>query len=124
MTGAYRASAILTWSLFAPALACLGSQAFAADALEVPYLTGRVVDNAEILKPATRERLAATLKAHETATGDQIAVLTIPTINDMSVEEYATKVFENWKLGTKEKNNGVLVVVVPNDHKMRIEVGY
>jgi uncharacterized membrane protein YgcG len=91
MTAACRASAILTWSLFASALACFASHAFAADASAVPYLTGRVVDNAEILKPATRERLTATLKAHETATGDQIAVLTVPTINDMSVEECASK---------------------------------
>ena len=51
-------------------------------------------------------------------------MLTVPTIGDTSVEEYATKVFENWKLGKKGTDNGVLVVVVPNDHKMRIEVGY
>ena len=95
-----------------------------ADGAEVPFLTGRVVDNAEILKPATREQLTASLKAHEEATGDQIAVLTVTTINGESVEEYSTRVFENWKLGRKGKDNGVLVVVVPQDRKMRIEVGY
>jgi uncharacterized protein len=96
----------------------------AALAADVPYLSGRVVDDAEILKPATRERLTAELKAHEQATGNQIAVLTVSTIGDESIEEYATRVFENWKLGQKGKDNGVLVIVVPRDRKMRIEVGY
>jgi uncharacterized protein len=95
--------------------------AFAAD---VPYLTGRVVDNAEILKPATRDQIATVLKAHEDKTSNQIAVLTLPTLDGESVEGYATRVFEAWKLGQKGKDNGVLVVVVPNDRKMRIEVGY
>jgi uncharacterized protein len=97
--------------------------AFAAP-IDVPYLTGRVVDNAEILKPATRESVTAMIKAHEQTSSDQIAVLTVPTLNDESVEEFATRVFDRWKLGQKGKDNGVLVIVVPNDRKMRIEVGY
>jgi len=107
-------------------LLCLCAAAWLTVALaaDVPYLSGRVVDDAEILKPATRDRLTAELKAHEQATGNQIAVLTVPTIGDESVEQYATRVFENWKLGQKGKDNGVLVIVVPNDRKMRIEVGY
>ena len=96
----------------------------AAGAADVPYLTGRVVDNAEILKPATRERVAALAKAHEDKTSDQIAVLTIATLGGESVEEFAVRVFEGWKLGQKGKDNGVLVVVAPKDRKMRIEVGY
>lgn len=95
--------------------------AFAAD---VPYLTGRVVDNAQILSPDARTRLAAVLKAHEEATSNQIVVLTVPTIQPEGIEEYATEVFNNWKLGQKGRNNGVLVVVVPQDRRMRIEVGY
>src|SRR5947207_14416132 len=90
----------------------------------VPYLSGRVVDEANILSPAARERLTAALKAHEDATTNQIAVLTVPTIQPDSIEDYAVKVFASWKLGQKGKDNGVLVVVVPKDHKMRIEVGY
>jgi len=93
-------------------------------AVDVPYLTGRVLDNAEILKPATRERVSALAKAHEDRTTDQIAVLTIPTLGGESVEEFAVRVFEAWKLGQKGKDNGVLVVVAPKDRKMRIEVGY
>ena len=102
------------------ALAYLAS----ARAAEVPYLSGRVVDDAEILQPVTRSQLEVAIVGHERHTTDQIVVLTVPTIGDESVEEYATKVFETWKLGIKGNDNGVLVVIVPRDRKMRIEVGY
>ena len=106
------------------AVATLVTAVAARGAVDVPYLTGRVVDNAEILKPATRERVAALAKAHEDKTSDQIAVLTVPTLGGESVEEFAVRVFEAWKLGQKGKDNGVLVIVAPQDRKMRIEVGY
>lgn len=109
---------------FAASLCLLWLYAATVCAADIPFLTGRVVDNAQILTPATRERLTARIKAHEEATGNQIVVLTVPTIQPQSIEDYAVKVFESWKLGQKDKDNGVLVVVVPNDHKMRIEVGY
>jgi uncharacterized protein len=105
----------LAWLLAAPAH---------AQQDDVPYLTGRVVDNAEILKPDTRKRLSETLRQHEQSTTNQIAVLTVPTLKGESVEEYAVRVFEQWKLGQKGKDNGVLVVVAPQDRRMRIEVGY
>jgi uncharacterized protein len=107
------------------AAAALALAAFVlAHAAEVPFLTGRIVDNAEILKPATRSALNDALAAHEQRTGDQIVVLTVPTIGNTSIEQYATQVFDAWKLGTKPKDNGVLIVIVPQDRKMRIEVGY
>jgi len=90
----------------------------------VPYLTGRVVDDAQILSPNAQTRLTAALRAHEQATSNQIVVLTVPTIQPESIEEYAVDVFNNWKLGQQGQNNGVLVVVVPQDRRMRIEVGY
>lgn len=95
-----------------------------ASTIDVPYLTGRIVDNANIMEALTRGQLSERLKAHEQATGNQIVVLTVQTIGDVSIEEYAVKVFEAWKLGQKGKDNGVLVVVAPGDRKMRIEVGY
>ena len=98
--------------------------ALPALATEVPYLSGRVVDDAEILSPAARDRLGKTLKQHEDRTTNQIVVLTVPTIGGDSIEEYAGRVFAEWKLGQKGKDNGVLVVVAPKDRKMRIEVGY
>jgi len=104
-------------------IACLPVARLLA-ATDVPFLTGRVVDDAGILSADARERLSAALKAHEDATTNQVVVLTVPTIGSDSIEEYAVKVFNTWKLGQKGKDNGVLVVVVPQDRKMRIEVGY
>lgn len=95
-----------------------------ARAADVPYLSGRVVDDAEILSPATRERLTAALQAHEEATTNQVAVLTVPTIDGESIEGYAARVFEAWKLGRRDRDNGVLLVIVPQDRMLRIEVGY
>ena len=100
-------------------LACL--RAFAAD---VPYLSGRITDNAEILSAGTKQRLNALLKAHEMETGNQIAVLTVNSLEGESVEEYAHTVFNAWKLGQKGQDNGVLVLVAPSERRMRIEVGY
>jgi uncharacterized protein len=93
-------------------------------AADIPYLTGRVTDDAQILSETTRQSLTKSLKEHEDRTGNQIAVLTVPTINGESIEEYAVDVFQAWKLGQKGKDNGILIVVVPNDRRMRIEVGY
>jgi uncharacterized protein len=118
------AALALTFALaFAAAPAAAAAPA-PAQAYEIPYLTGRVVDEAKIISPDERDRLTGMLKAHEQATTNQIVVLTASTIGQTSIEEYAVKVFEAWKLGQKGKDNGVLVVVVPQDRKMRIEVGY
>ena len=91
---------------------------------DIPYMTGRITDNAQILSPETLRLLTERLKEHEDRTTNQIAVLTVPTIHGESIEEYAVDVFEEWKLGQKEKDNGILIVVIPNDRRMRIEVGY
>ncbi len=100
-------------------LACL--HALAAD---VPYLTGRITDNAELLGAGTKQNLNALLKAHEAETGNQVAVLTVNSLEGESVEEYAHTVFNAWKLGQKGKDNGVLILVAPQERRMRIEVGY
>lgn len=113
-----RASRWLSAALVALPLAVQAQRA------EVPYLTGRVVDNAEIMKADTRRRLAELLQAHEQRTTNQVAVLTVPTLYGESVEDYAVRVFEQWQLGRKGKDNGVLLVVVPQDRRLRIEVGY
>ena len=104
---------------FVLALACFGARA-----ADVPYLSGRVTDNAEILGAETKQKLNAQLKAHEAETTNQIAVLTVPSLEGESVESYAEQVFNTWKLGQKGKDNGVLVLVAPTERRMRIEVGY
>lgn len=112
-----RLTGVLAWLL----TALVAAGALAAD---VPLLSGRVVDNAELLSPAARTSIAAKLKAHEDTTGNQIAVLIIPSLEGDSVEPYAVRVFESWKLGKKGKDNGALLLVVPKERKLRIEVGY
>jgi len=97
---------------------------FPAFAIDVPFLTGRVTDNAQILSDETRKAVTANLKAHEEKTTNQIAVLTVPTLEGVSIEEYAVTVFNTWKLVQKGKDNGVLLIVAPKDRKLRIEVGY
>ncbi len=103
--------------------AMLSAAAIAAGT-DIPYLTGRVTDNAQILRADTIRTLTETMKAHEERTGNQIAVLTAPTLEGESIEDYAVAVFKEWKLGQKGKDNGILVVVAPKDRRMRIEVGY
>lgn len=95
-----------------------------ASGADIPYLSGRVVDDAEILSSAARSRLTTIMREHEQRTANQIAVLTVPSIQGESIEEYSVAVFEKWKLGQRGKDNGVLVVVVPRERRMRIEVGY
>ncbi len=89
-----------------------------------PALTGRVVDGANLLKPSEREAIAAKLKAHEDKTGDQVVVATIPSLEGYAVEDYANRLFRQWQLGQKDKNNGALLLIAPNERKVRIEVGY
>ena len=89
-----------------------------------PRLTGRVVDAANILKPEDRAAIERKLKAHEDKTTDQVVVATLPGLGGTSVEDYANRLFRHWALGQKAKNNGVLLVVAPNERKARIEVGY
>src|SRR5579859_1176914 len=96
----------------------------AADGIAIPYLSGRVVDQAEILSAPARSRIGNMLQAHEKSTGNQIAVLTINGVGAESIEDFAVRVFESWKLGSHDRNNGVLIVVAPQEHRMRIEVGY
>jgi uncharacterized protein len=98
--------------------------ASSAAALDVPYLSGRVNDNAHLFDAATAANLDRTLKDYESRTGRQFVVLTIPSLENDALEEYAIKVARTWKLGTKGKDDGVLLLVARDDRKVRIEVGY
>ncbi|MBN1637539.1 MAG: TPM domain-containing protein, partial [Ignavibacteriales bacterium] len=92
--------------------------------LDVPYLTGRVNDYANILTLDKRNRIEQILKTHEDSTTNQIVVLIITTLEDENLEEFANEVFNTWQLGQKEKDNGVLLLIAIQDRKLRIEVGY
>lgn len=106
--------------------ACLAVSAVGAlaAALTFPPLSGRVVDAAGLLTPDQRARLDAKLKAHEDKTSDQVVVATVPNLQGTTIEDYANRLFRDWKLGQARTNNGVLLLVAPSEHKVRIEVGY
>ncbi|KQT84868.1 hypothetical protein ASG51_02025 [Methylobacterium sp. Leaf465] len=89
-----------------------------------PALTGRVVDGAGLLKPEDRTVLETKLKAYEDKTSDQVVVATVPSLQGRTVEDYANRLFRAWKLGQAKTDNGALLLVAPNERKVRIEVGY
>jgi uncharacterized protein len=93
-------------------------------AFSFPPLTGRVVDAAGIMTAQSRSDLEAKLKNLEDKSGIQVVVATVKSLEGGDVETYANQLFRNWKLGEAKKNNGVLLLVAPNEHKVRIEVGY
>jgi uncharacterized protein len=101
----------------------LAAPAFAAPP-EFPQLTGRVVDQAGILSPSTRDGLSEMLAAHERATGQQIVVVTLKSLQGYSIEDFGYQLGRKWGIGQKGKNTGALLIVAPNERKVRIEVGY
>jgi uncharacterized protein len=99
--------------------------AFAAFAdVAVPPLAGRVVDQTATLSGNDIATLQQTLKAFEQRKGSQIAVLIVPTTAPETIEQYSLRVAETWKIGRKKIDDGALLVIAKNDHKLRIEVGY
>lgn len=96
-----------------------------AFAIEVPPLNSqRVIDTATLLTAQERTQIESLLADFEAKTTNQIAVLIIPTLADETIESFSNKAFRTYKLGQKDKNNGALLVIAHNDHKVRIEVGY
>ena len=91
---------------------------------DFPALTGRVVDAANLLDPATESALDARLAAHEEASSDQVVVATLPSLDGYDIADYAVRLGRAWGIGTAENDNGVLLVVAPNEREVRIEVGY
>ena len=108
----------------ASAAALLGA-ALAAPlpALEVPFLSGRVVDLAGMLTESEKQSVEQKLAAFEKKTGAQVAVLTLPSLEGEPLEDYSIRVVETWKLGRTGHDDGVLLLIARDDRKMRIEVG-
>jgi uncharacterized protein len=91
---------------------------------DFPQLTGRVVDEANILDPATEIDIDAKLEELEKKTSTQFVVVTLKSLRGRTIEEYGYRLGRHWGIGQKGTNNGVLLVVAPNERKVRIEVGY
>jgi uncharacterized protein len=105
-------------------LSLLGLLGQPAAALDVPYLAGPVNDQAQMIPPDAEARIAEKIAAFRTQTGNQVTVLTLPSLEGEAVEDFSMRVAEQWKLGEKDKDNGVLFLISRDDRKMRIEVGY
>jgi uncharacterized protein len=93
-------------------------------ALDVPPLTGRVVDLAQVLPANVAASLTRDLEAHEAKTSNQVAVLTLPSLEGEPLETFSHRVATTWKLGQKGTENGVLLLLALRERKVRIEVGY
>ena len=103
------------------ALFCVG--AFAAPTF--PALAGRrVVDEAHVLSPEVQADLTAKLAALEQSTSRQLVVVTLPSLNGDDIADYGNRLLRTWGIGQKGTNNGALFIIVPSEHKVRIEVGY
>jgi uncharacterized protein len=88
-----------------------------------PELTGRIVDNAGLLKPEDRTAIEAELKALEEKSTDQVVVVTLPSLQDTPIEDFGYQLGRKWGIGQKGKDNGVILIVAPTERKVRIEVG-
>lgn len=108
--------------LFAAGTLLFAGFAFAEKA--VPFLSGRVVDEASMIPQDVRDRLELRLRDLEQATGSQVAVLTVESLEGEVLEQYSIRVAQTWKLGSREKDDGVLLLIAKQDRKMRLEVGY
>ena len=106
------------------AVAVLACAVAAALALTFPPLSGRVVDQANIISADMRGAIEIKLGDLEAKSGIQLVVATVNSLEGQEIEPYANALFRTWGLGEKAKNNGVLLLVAPKEHRVRIEVGY
>jgi uncharacterized protein len=113
----------IVWTVLLLGFVLRAGVAFSAD-LKFPPLTGRVVDDAGILSPSTISELDEMLAQHEHTTSEQIVVATLGSLQGHSIEDYGYQLGRSWGIGQKGKNNGAILIVAPNEHKVRVEVGY
>ena len=114
----------MTWPRTGVLLAVALLAATRAAAQEFPQLTAPVHDLAGMLDSGTAAELDRRIRALQAATGDVIVVVTIPTLGEYTVEDYAVRLFEQARIGQKDRDNGLLVLLARDERKVRIEVGY
>jgi len=104
---------------------CLSfSGALLADDISKISPTGYVTDRAGVIPQATKQRLEALGTELEQKTGAQLAIVTVKSLDDRPIEDYAVDLFKHLGVGSKKERSGVLLLLAPNDRKYRIEVGY
>ena len=95
-----------------------------AVAQNLPKPAGRVTDLANVIDAGTEAQIAARLDQLERQTSSEVAVVTVPSLEGVPVDDYAVRLFKEWGIGQAKQDNGVLVLVAPSEREMRIEVGY
>jgi len=100
------------------------AQAPATTSLTFPALTGRVVDEGALLSPSDRASLTTELAALEAKTTDQLVVVTLKSLQGTTIEDYGYQLGRRWKIGQKDRDTGVLLIVAATERRVRIEVGY
>jgi uncharacterized protein len=95
-----------------------------AAAQNFPQLTGRVVDQADLLNPQQEAQLTGKLEALQQRSSRQLVVVTVPSLDGYDIADYGYQLGRHWGIGQRGANNGVLLIVAPNERKIRIEVGY
>jgi uncharacterized protein len=91
--------------------------------IQIPALNSPIMDVAGLLNPEQKQDLSSLAYEINAHNGPQITILTVPDLQGYEIEDFSIRVAEKWQLGTKEKDNGLLVVIALAEHKMRIEVG-
>jgi uncharacterized protein len=120
---AWASSVIRTSSALLILLLIFSSPALAYEP-KFPALTGRVVDDAGVLNSYTVGELTLMLADHERATGEQVVVVTLPSLQGYTIEDFGYQLGRHLGIGQKGANTGALLIVAPKEHKVRIEVGY
>ncbi len=118
-----RSSRLLAQLLLATMLLFICTAALAAE-ISFPRLDGRVVDNANLIPGQMKRELTALLKEEEAENSHQLVIITVPTLQGLPIEDYGYQLGRHWGIGQEKRNNGVLLIVAPNERKVRIEVGY
>ncbi|MDR5897586.1 TPM domain-containing protein [Halomonas vilamensis] len=113
-----RKSLLLTFLLLLPVTG------WAQSTPAFPELTGRVVDQAEMLSPEVETRLTQMLEAHEDASTEQVVVVTLPNLQGYPIEDFGYQLGRHWGIGQEDEDNGALLIVAEEERAIRIEVGY
>jgi uncharacterized protein len=111
---------LLICLLAAPAVLAQATQ----PAPQFPQLTGRVVDDAHVLPPDVQAQLTQKLADLEQKTSRQLVIVTLPSLQGYEIADYGYQLLRHWGIGQKGLNNGAVFIIVPSEHKVRVEVGY
>lgn len=102
----------------------LPAGAAAQSSPDFPELTGRVVDQADMLPEKVEQNLIRMLEAHEQSTTEQVVVVTLPDLQGVAIEDYGYQLGRHWGIGQEGEDNGALLIVAEDERRIRIEVGY